>query len=169
MARRPPAVLLLILMLVGAGACRIEDHTPDGSRRDEEAVQALVAGYARTLSSRDWRGARALFWADASYAGPMIPLAGDAHQAVPIDLAINTIARRVEGVDTQRFDVRILRADIRQDGDIAAVWMTTRRRIPAAGRVMEGDWVEHLVLRRIDGEWRILSVTARAARRAPRS
>jgi hypothetical protein len=168
MARRSPPVVLLILMLVGTTACRIEDRTPTGSRRDEEAVQALVTGYARTLSARDWRAARALFWADASYAGPMIPVPGDGHQAAPIDLAINTIARRVEGLDTQRFDVRILRADIRQDGDIAAVWITTRRRIPAAGRVIEGDWVEHLVLRRIDGEWRILSVTARSARRAPR-
>jgi hypothetical protein len=168
MVRRSLAVPLLMLMLMGAGACRIEDRTPTGSRRDEEAVQALVTGYARTLSTRDWRAARALFWADASYAGPMIPVPGDAHQAVPIDLAINTIARRVEGLDIQRFDVRILRADIRQDGDIAAVWMTTRRRIPAAGRVIEGDWVEHLVLRRIDGEWRILSVTARSARRTPK-
>lgn len=163
MARPSTAAFFLVLLL--APACRIEDHTPTGSRRDDEAVQALVAGYARTLSDRDWKGARALFWADASYAGPMIPGPGDAHQAVPIDLAINTIARRVDGLDTQRFDVRILRADVRQDGDLAAVWMTTRRRIPVAGAVAEGDWVEHLVLRRIAGEWRILSVTARSARR----
>jgi hypothetical protein len=163
MARLPTAALFLALLL--APACRIEDHTPTGSRRDEDAVQALVAGYARTLSARDWKGARALFWADASYAGPMIPGPGDAHQAVPIDLAINTVARRVDGLDPSRFDVRILRADIRQDGDLAAVWLTTRRRIPIAGAVAEGDWVEHLVLRRIAGEWRILSVTARSAPR----
>ena len=163
MVRLPTAALFLALLL--APGCRIEDHTPTGSRRDEDAVQALVAGYARTLSGRDWKGARALFWADASYAGPMIPGPGDSHQAVPIDLAINTIARRVDGLDAQRFDVRILRADIRQDGDLAAVWLTTRRRIPIAGAVAEGDWVEHLVLRRIAGEWRILSVTARSAPR----
>ncbi len=163
MARLPTVALFLALLL--GSACRIEDHTPAGSRRDEDAVQALVAGYARTLSDHDWKGVRALFWADASYAGPMIPGPGDPHQAVPIDLAINTIARRVDGLDARRFDVRILRADLRQDGDLAAVWMTTRRRIPVAGAVTEGDWVEHLVLRRIDGEWRILSVTARSPRR----
>jgi len=166
MARSFTAACVLVLLL--APACRIEDHTPTGSRRDDAAVQALVAGYARTLSNRDWKAARALFWTDASYAGPMIPGPGDAHQAVSIDLAINTIARRVEGLATQRFDVRILRADVRQDGDLAAVWMTTRRRIPVAGAVAEGDWVEHLVLRRIAGEWRILSVTARSARRVTR-
>ena len=160
MARLPTAALLLVLLL--AAACQIEDHTPSGSRHDEEAVQALVAGYARTLSSRDWKGARALFWADASYAGPMIPGPGNSHQAVPIDLAINTIARRVDGLDARRFDVRILRADLRQDGDLAAVWVTTHRLIPVAGSVAEGDWVEHLVLRRIAGEWRILSVAARS-------
>lgn len=165
MARPFTAVLLLALAL--APACRIEDHSPTGSRRDEEAVQGLITGYARTLSDRDWKGARALFWSDASYAGPMIPAPGDAHQAVPIDLALNTIARRVDGLDAQRFDVRILRADVRQEGDLAAAWITTRRRIPVAGAVAEGDWVEHLVLRRIGGEWRILSVTARSARRRP--
>jgi hypothetical protein len=164
---RPSTVALLLALLL-APACRIEDHTPAGSRRDEDAVQALVAAYARTLSDRDWKAARALFWADASYAGPMIPAPGDSHQAVPIDLAISTIARRVEGLDPQRFDVRILRSDVRQDGDLAAVWLTTRRRIPVAGAFAEADWVEHLVLRRIDGEWRILSVTARTApRRIP--
>jgi Domain of unknown function (DUF4440) len=154
------------LALLLTTACRIEDHTPAGSRHDEEAVQSLIAGYARTLSDRDWKAARALFWADATYAGPVLPEPGSAHQAVPIDLAINTIARRVEGLDQHRFDVRVLRADFRQDGDIAAVWMTTRRRIPVAGSVSEGDWVEHLVLRRIDGEWRILSVTATRPRAA---
>lgn len=163
MARSFTAALFLGVLL--AAACRIEDHTPTGSRHDEEAVQALIAGYARLLSDRDWKGARALFWADATYAGPIVPPPGDTHQAVPIDLAINTIARRVEGLDPERFDVRILRADVRQDGDLAAAWLSTRRRIPIAGDVIEGDWVEHLVLRRIDGEWRILSVTARSAPR----
>jgi uncharacterized protein DUF4440 len=163
MARRPAAALLLVLLL--APACRIEDHTPTGSRRDEEAVQSLVAGYARTMSAHDWKGARALFWTDASYAGPLVPAPGDAHQAIPIDLAISSLARRVDGLDPRRFDVRILRADVRQDGDLAAAWMTTRRRVPVAGDVVESDWVEHLVLRRIGGEWRILSVAARSAPR----
>ncbi len=164
-----PLTMACFLVLLSAQACRIEDRTPTGTRRDGEAVQALVAGYARRLSERDWEGARALFWADASYAGPMIPVPGDLHQAVPIGLAINTIARRVDGLDAQRFDVRVLRADVRQEGDLATVWMTTRRRMPVAGGFAEGNWVEHLVLRRIGGEWRILSVTSRPSRRPLRN
>ena len=156
---------VLCLGLLIAGACRIEDHTPTGTRRDEEAVQALVARYARTLSERDWAGARSLFWSDAIYSGPMLPAAGP-HQAVPIDLALGTIARRVEGLDATRFDVRVLRSDYRQDGDLAAVWLTTRRLLPVAGSVVGGEWIEHLVLRRIHGEWRILSLAATASPRS---
>jgi hypothetical protein len=75
------------------------------------------------------------------------------------------IARRVEGVDTGRFDVRVLRTDYRQYRDLAAVWLTTRRVLPVAGSVADGEWIEHLVLRRIGGEWRILTVAATTSRR----
>jgi hypothetical protein len=155
----------LCLGLLAIAGCRIEDHTPTGSRRDEEAVQSLVTGYARTFSERDWSAARALFWPDASYSGPLLPITTAAPQAVPIDFALGAIARRLEGLGLQRFDLRVLRADFRQEGELAGVWMTTRRRLPVAGDVVEGDWIEHLVLRRIDGEWRILSVAATAAPR----
>jgi hypothetical protein len=151
------ALGLGLLAILG---CRIEDHTPTGSREDEDAVQALVSGYARDLSERDWSAARALFWGDASYSGPLIPITAGVHQAVPIDFALGSMARRLEGLGLQRFDVRVLRADFRQEGDLAGVWMTTRRRLPVGGEVVEGDWIEHLVCRRIGGEWRILSVAA---------
>jgi hypothetical protein len=156
------ALCLGLLLVAG---CHIEDHTPTGSRRDEEAVQALVSRYARTLSDRDWSGARALFWPDATYSGPMLPAEGGGHQAVPIDMALWMIARRVQGLDPERFDVRVLRSDYRQDGDLAAVWLTTRRLLPVAGSVKDGEWIEHLVLRRIDGQWRILSLAATASPR----
>ena len=65
--------LALLAVLLAASACRIEDRTPAGTRRDEDAVQALVAAYARTLSDRDWVGTRRLFWRDGSYSGPLIP------------------------------------------------------------------------------------------------
>ncbi len=95
----------------------------------------------------------------------MLPAASTGHQAVPIDLALSLIARRVEGVGVERFDVRVLRSDYRQEGDLAAVWLTTRRLLPVAGSVVDGEWIEHLVLRRIDGDWRILSLAATASRR----
>ena len=53
---------------------------------------------------------------------------------------------------------------------MAAAWVTLRRRMPLAGAgVVERDWVEHLVLRRIGSSWRILSVagSSRAERKSP--
>jgi hypothetical protein len=40
--------LALLAVLLAAPACRIEDRTPTGTRRDEDAVQSLVSAYART-------------------------------------------------------------------------------------------------------------------------
>ena len=74
------------------------------------------------------------------------------------------IARAVDGGDPASFDVRALRTDFRQDGDLAAVWVTLRRRMTLPGGVgpSDRDYVEHLVLRRIGNQWRILSVAGSA-------
>ena len=146
------------LLLLPAAGCHIEDRTPTGSRRDEDAVLALIAQYARSLSDQDWNAVRGLFWRGGSYSGPMVPRS--VGQAVPIDSALAHIARRVDGGGPGTYDVRLLRTDFRQDGDVAAAWVTTRRVTPLAGSDVpaERDWVEHLVLRRIGNNWRILSV-----------
>ncbi len=150
--------------LFTATGCRIEDHTPGGSRRDEDAVVALVARYARTMSARDWDGVRSLFWRGASYSGPLVPRS--VGHTVPIDSALTRFSRVLDGASPESFDLRVLRTDFRQDGDLAAVWLTTRRRtpVPDAG-IAERDWVEHLVLRRIGGSWRILSIAGSATPR----
>jgi hypothetical protein len=155
--------------LLPALGCRIEDRTPAGSRRDEDLVLGLIAQYARSLSERDWNGVRTLFWRGGSYSGPLVPRS--VGQAVPIDSALAHMARRVDGAGAGSFDVRVLRTDFRQDGDVAAAWVATRRRTPLAGDggSVERDWVEHLVLRRIGGNWWILTVAgATAPRGSPR-
>jgi hypothetical protein len=102
-----------------------------------------------------------MFWQDGSYAGPIGPgLPSDYHQAVPIDAALRVLDRWLRGVERQNFDVRVLRTDFRQEGDLAAAWVVTQRRIPSGSTAVERDWIEHFVLRQIDGEWRILSVAA---------
>ena len=102
---------------------------------------------------------RSLFWQDGSYAGPIGPSApASYHQAVSIDAALQSMERWLRGVEPRNFDVRVVRTDLRQDGDLAAAWLTTRRVTPSGPTAIEGDWVEHIVLRRIDDDWRILSV-----------
>ena len=145
---------------MGTG-CRIEDRTPTGTRRDEDTIHQILNRYAQRLSERDWAGVRSLFWQDAIYSGPLGPGApSDYHQAVSIDAAVRTLERWLSGVERRNFDVRVLRTDFRQQGDLAAVWVVTRRRVPSGSTSIERDWIEHVVLRRIDDEWRILSVAA---------
>jgi uncharacterized protein (TIGR02246 family) len=156
----------LYLGVLVAGGCQIEDRTPTGTRRDEDRIQHLISRYARTLSARDWTGVRSLFWQDGTYAGPLGPGAPTSyHQAVSIDAALRVLDRWLQGAEPRNFDVRVLRTDFRQEGDLAAVWVVTRRRTPSGSTATERDWIEHLVLRRIDGDWRILSVAAVSAPR----
>ena len=163
--RRLRLAALGLGLLVAAG-CRIEDRTPTGTRKDEDRIQQLISRYARSLSARDWSGVRSLFWQDGSYAGPIGPGAPtDYHQAVSIDAALRVLDRWLRGAERKNFDVRVLRTDLRQEGDLAAVWVVTRRRVPAGPTFSERDWIEHVVLRRIDGDWRILSVAAVSAPR----
>jgi hypothetical protein len=100
-----------------------------------------------------------LFWQDGTYAGPIAPgTPADYHQAIPIDAAIHSLDHYLKGVEPQNFDFRVVRTDLRQEGDLAAAWLFTHRRLPSGPSAVESDWVEHVVLRRIDGDWRILSV-----------
>lgn len=164
MSRLRLAALWIGVLLVGG--CQIEDRTPTGSRRDEDRIQQLISRYARNLSARDWTGVRSLFWQDGTYAGPIGPGAPtDYHQAVSIDAALRVMDRWLQGAERRNFDVRVLRTDLRQEGDLAAAWVVSRRRTPAGSTSTERDWIEHLVLRRIDGDWRILSVAAVSASR----
>jgi hypothetical protein len=161
-------LVALCLGILASGGCHIEDRTPAGSRRDEDRIQNLIGSYARSLSARDWTGVRSLFWQDGTYAGPIGPGAPiDHHQAISIDAALRVLDLWLQGAEPRNFDVRIVRTDLRQEGDLAAAWVVTRRRIPAGSISTERDWIEHVVLRRIDGDWRILSVAAVSAR--PRS
>ena len=150
-------LLLAALCLGAAAGCRIEDHTPAGTRRDEVAVQEVLARYTRGMDRQDWDQVRALFWRNGTYSGPLIPRS--AGHAVAIDSALRVIARTLDGSDPSTFQVRSLRTDMRQEGDLAAAWVTLRRTTPLpGGPPVERDYMEHLVFRKIGSTWRILSV-----------
>ena len=136
-------------------ACRVEDHTPTGSRSDDEAIQHVLVEYTRGLAARDWPCIRELFWSEATYeiALPTRNL------VLPIDSARPRLLSSGEPGDERSFDVRILRSDTRQEGDLAAAWLVSRRLMASpAGVVLDSAWTEHVVLRRVGGEWRILSI-----------
>jgi hypothetical protein len=138
-------------MLAGvlwAAACTIEDRTPTGSRRDDEAIQRLLLTYARAVEGGRWDSLRQLCWDEATY-----------HVATPtgnLVLSIDSARSRLLPAGTAPMEVRILRSDARQEGDLAAAWLLSGRR--SAEGAPETDWTEHLILRRIGGEWKILVI-----------
>lgn len=50
--------------------------------------------------------------------------------------------------------MRVVRLDLRQEGDLAAAWVTAR----LAGKATQPDVLEHFVFRREDQAWRIVNV-----------
>jgi SnoaL-like domain len=110
---------------------------------------------------------RSLFWQDGTYAGAVGAGApADRRQAISIDAALRSLELWLRGAEARNFDVRVLRTDLRQEGDLAAAWVVTRRVTPWGPTRVEGDWTEHMVFRRIDGDWRILSVAVANPSRA---
>ena len=50
-------------------------------------------------------------------------------------------------------EMRVVRVDLRQEGDLAAAWVTAR--LPGPG---DGEVLEHFVLRRSGDVWRVVNV-----------
>jgi hypothetical protein len=157
---RARAAVVLAWSLLFAG-CQIEDRTPSGTRRDDAAIQSVLSGYHRALAARDWKTASAYVWRGAIYAGVAAPAdaspATPASRVMPVDSALAVLGR-VAAQAPALYDVRLVRSDVRLEGDVAGAWVTTRRRLPEQGRAVEQDWLEHLVLRRVGDTWRILTI-----------
>jgi hypothetical protein len=112
--------LTLLLALAVLPGCRLEDHTPRGSRQDQVEIQRIILTYHRSRPRTDPAG------------------------------------------DPSPGDLRVVRMDLRQEGDLATAWVTTR---PAGEDDRERpDVLEHFVLRRGPASWRIVNVAVASGR-----
>ena len=144
MCRLRSVALVVAVVLAG---CRLEDRTPAGTRRDDDAIRSVLATYYQSLGQRDWSRSRTLFWDSATV---------ELRRAAP-DAYHQYLARTYAGDRSSVIAVRMFRLDIRQQGDLASAWVVTRRR-PLAGEGREEvGTVDNMVLRRRDGAWRIVS------------
>lgn len=148
--------LALVVTVVLAG-CRIEDRTPAGTRRDDDAIRSVLATYYQSLGQRDWSRSRALFWDSATVELRHAPPDTSWRNFRTPDAYHQYLARTYAGDRSGAIAVRMFRLDIRQQGDLADAWVVTRRR-PLAGEGRdEVGTVDNLLLRRRDGAWRIVS------------
>jgi hypothetical protein len=136
--RRTLRTIAGLAMLGSLAACRIEDHTPAGSRSDESAIRAVVAGYIRAINARDWAAARAAF-----LPGTTVDYA---HATVPLDQFLKDLGQVADSDGAGR---QLLRLDLRQVGDLAAGWGAYRLGPDAAVAM------SHFVLRKTPDGWRI--------------
>lgn len=144
-----PVLTVLALASLAAG-CAIEDRSPDGSRRDEEAIRSVVASYYSGISTRSWDATRIHFWDSALVQVRTAP--GAAWRGFFGPDAYGDWLTSRPGVDAE---IRPLRVDARQEGDFAAAWVETRR---GTGEDRSRAPADHFVLRRIDGAWRITAL-----------
>lgn len=150
--------LLALCLLLTVSACRIEDRTPTGTRQDEQTVRAVLAAFYQSRSAHDWESAQSLLW-DSVTVELHQPVAGGIWSSYhSADDYIAAVQRDVQG-DPEAEGVRVMRTDFRQQGPLAAVWVTTRRELPPP---LEGTVVavDHFLLRRMDGAWRIVHLVS---------
>ena len=159
MPRLSPAIGLLALALTAS--CWIEDRTPAGSRQDEGAIRAILREYYQSVSDGDWIALRALFSPGATVAVPDRTIEGRTvftAGVLPVDSALSVVRRTLANLNAVRFEGRMLRADVRQHGDIAAVWVTADERLVLpTDSTLQREVVEHFTLRRSAGRWSIVS------------
>jgi hypothetical protein len=136
--RRPLHTIAGLAMLGLLAACRIEDHTPAGSRSDESDIRAVVAGYIRAINVGDWAAARAAFLPGSTV--------DYAHETVPLDQFLQDLGQAADSNGDGR---QLLRLDLRQVGDLAAGWGAYRL---GSGTVVA---MSHFVLRKTPDGWRI--------------
>jgi hypothetical protein len=153
---------LLVLGLFLLGGCRLEDHTPAGSRRDEAQIRGVINEYYRSFSELDWVGCRHFFLdrGMVSFGGA----AGDTSQVeaevVPADSAFQWLAKMRESGILRPPQAQVIRTDLRQADGFAAVWVVVRQEVPRnGGPGASGEDLEHWVLRRTPEGWRVILLT----------
>jgi len=162
---------VVVMLLAGLVACRIERIDPGGGARTaaateaaDSAIVAAIETYYDRFSRRAWPELRASFWPGALIATRwQAPgAAAPAVELIPLD---TFLARTGEGPDRLAvFDQRMVRHEIRRSGDLAAVWATFRATFGTAGEAPTTHYgIDAFQLLRDGDAWRIVSLTFTAA------
>ena len=139
--RTAPAVLALLL--ASLPACRLETRPPPESTRELEAVREVTTRFHDAIGASNLAAAQRLTWSGATVL------------AVPRGESWLLPAAEVAGRLYRGVNVRVVRTDVRIEGDVATAWLDLRLD-PGTAAEREGD--ELLVLHRVAGVWRITHI-----------
>ena len=154
---RTAALLAGVLCLA---ACRIEDRTPAGSRRDDDAIHALLTTYYQSLAEKDWATSRSLFWDSATVELRRSDADASWHDFRTADAYHQYLSRTYASASSRVLGVRMFRVDVRQQGDLASAWVITRRRPDTGEGRNEVGTADNVMLRRQHGAWRITGLAS---------
>jgi hypothetical protein len=142
---RTVACSLLSLAVIG---CRFDYHAPNGARVEDVALQGVATTFYASLTHHDTAAfARAVFPA----ATVLIDGGRNPVTLVPARTLLDVPGRR-----TDRGGVRLVRSELRSDGDLA----TARLVIAVEGNASQGEYEasDLMTLARREGSWRIAHV-----------
>jgi len=148
--------LLAVFLLAG---CRLEDHTPAGSRRDEAQIRGVISEYYRSMAERDWEAASRFFTPQGVIAYPGGQDSTAPAMVTPADTVFHWLAQAEAAGRMPSPGSRVIRTDFRQADGYAAAWVTVRQVVPRPVEVALAEDVEHLVLQRTPEGWRIVLLT----------
>lgn len=141
--------LLLSVLLLAAPACHLEEREPLGSIRqgDEQTLEALVSKVYAAMGAQDTIALDSLLLPAATVA---LATVGEGY-LLPAQVLLEAEApRSAESIG------RVVRADIRLDGNLATVRVVAAAR--PAGAITESEVSDLLTLVRRGGSWRVAHV-----------
>lgn len=134
-----------LLLVLSVTACRFDTRAPNGVRGEDAALQGVATAFYGSLTRHDTAAfGRVVFPA----ATVLIDGGGTPATLVPARTLLEVPEHR-----TERNGVRIIRSEMRADGNLA----TARMVIAAESTVGLGDFEasDFLTLARRDGTWRV--------------
>jgi len=157
---------VLVVLLAGLAACRIERIEPGGGARTaavvdaaDSAIVAALDRYYDRFSRRAWPEFRESFWPGALIATRGHPPGAGAPlvDLIPLD---TFLVRTGDGPDRLAvFEEQMVHHEIRRYGDLAAVWATFRATFGVAGEAPTTHYgVDAFQLLREGDAWRIVSL-----------
>jgi ketosteroid isomerase-like protein len=148
------ALLVVPLLLAAACAPRRIPGTEIADTDDSRAILAIMERYRTALEARDAKGIQALVSEDfREDGGTETPDDDLTYANLPTHMSI-----LFQKVDNPKVDISVRRVDVQDDTATAIYYWNASWRMPSlTGRPQSASELEQMVLKKINGEWKIVS------------
>jgi hypothetical protein len=148
------ALLIVPLLLAAACASRRIPGTEIADTEDSRAILAIMERYRTALEARDAKAIQTLVAEDFREDGGTESLDDDlTHANLPAHMS-----NLFQKLDNPKVDISVRRVDIQDDMATAIYYWNASWRMPSLTTRPQSDGeLEQMVLKKINGEWKIVS------------